>query len=160
MNPKTLVFSLMLGLIAAAACLAGNSDVEKVVRNADEEWSKVAATKDVDKMVAFYADNAMVLPPNAPMVISKAGIRDLWKGFFDSLTDISWKTTHVQSAKSGEMALLIGTYEVTMKDGTKDKGKYSELWKKQPDGKWKCETDMFSSDLPAANASASPAETK
>ena len=52
-------------------------------------------------------------------------------------------------AKSGDMGYLIGTYEMTLKDGSKDKGKYCEVWKKQADGKWKVSTDMFSSDLPA-----------
>jgi hypothetical protein len=80
----------------------------------------------------------------------------LWKGFLDSLTDISWKTTRVEMAKSGDMGYLIGTYEMTMKDGSKDKGKYCEVWKKQADGKWKVSTDMFSSDLPAPGASPSP----
>jgi ketosteroid isomerase-like protein len=38
-----------------------------------------------------------------------------------------------------------------------DKGKYVEIWKKQPDGSWKCAVDMFNSDLPAAPAPAAPA---
>ena len=48
-----------------------------------------------------------------------------------------------------ESAILIGTYEATLKDGSQDKGKYCEVWEKQADGKWKVGTDMFSSDLPA-----------
>ena len=52
------------------------------------------------------------------------------------------------------MAFTVGTYELTMKDGTKDKGKYCEVWKKQADGTWKVVTDMFSSDLPAQAAAA------
>jgi ketosteroid isomerase-like protein len=54
------------------------------------------------------------------------------------------------------MGYLIGTYEATLQDGTKDKGKYCEVWKKQTDGKWKVSADMFSSDLPVSGAS-SPA---
>ena len=128
---------------------AADTNTEQAVRDADAEWSKVAAAKDLDKTVSFYADDAMVLPPNQPMVTSKTGIRDLWKGFFDGLTDISWKTSRVEMAKSGDMGCLIGTYAMTMKDGSKDTGKYCEVWKKQADGKWKVVTDMFSSDLPA-----------
>ena len=136
------------------AFAAGNE--EKAVRDADEAWSKVAGAKDVDKTVAYYADDATVLPPNGPMITSKTGIRDLWKGFLDSLADINWNTTRVEASKSGDMAFTVGTYQMTMKDGTKDKGTYCEVWKKQADGKWKVETDMFSSDLPAPGAFASP----
>ena len=144
-----LVCAVLLPLSFAGAARAAGAD-EKAVRDADAEWSKVAGAKDLDKTVAYYADDAMILPPNQPMVISKTGIRDLWKGFLDSLTDISWKTTRVEMAKSGDTGYLIGTYAMTMKDGTKDTGKYCEVWKKQTDGKWKVTADMFSSDLPAA----------
>ena len=156
MKPKTLLIALTLCLAAAGGCLAGDPKAEQAVRDADAEWSKVAGAKDLDKTVSFYLDDAIVLPPNQAAVTTKTGIRDLWKGFLDSLTDISWTTTRVEVAKSGDMAFLVGTYELTMKDGTKDKGKYCEVWKKQSDGKWKVGTDMFSSDLPTTPA----AETK
>jgi ketosteroid isomerase-like protein len=74
------------------------------------------------------------------------------------MTDISWKATRVEISKSGDMACLTGTYELTMKDGTKDHGKYCEVWEKKG-GTWKVATDMFSSDLPAAPAASSPGST-
>jgi uncharacterized protein (TIGR02246 family) len=129
---------------------------EQAVRDLDAAWSKAAGAKDLDKAVSFYAGDAIVLPPNQAAVTTKDGIRDLWKGFLESLTDISWKVTRVEMAKSGDMACMTGTYELTMKDGTKDRGKYCEVWEKKADGKWKVGTDMFSSDLPATPAS-SPA---
>jgi ketosteroid isomerase-like protein len=129
---------------------------EQAVRDADAAWSKAAGSKDIDKTVSFYADDAIVLPPNEPAVTSKDGIRNLWKGFLDSVTDISWTPTRVEMSKSGDMACVTGTYETTGKDGTKDRGKYCEVWEKKG-GTWKCGRDMFSSDLPAPGASASPA---
>jgi len=155
MKTKQFFLSVCVALVPMTLAFAAGAD-EKAVRDADAEWSKVAGAKDLDKTVSFYADDAMVLPPNQSMVTSKSGIRDLWKGFFDSLTDISWKTTRVETSKSGDMACLIGTYEMAMKDGSKDKGKYCEVWEKKAGGKWKVATDMFSSDLPVAPAT-SPA---
>ena len=155
MKTKQFVLVVCVALLPITLALAAGVD-EKAVRDADEQWSKVAGAKDLDKTVSFYGDDAVVLPPNQAAVTTKDGIRNLWKGFLDSLTDISWKTTRVETAKSGDMAYLIGTYEMTMKDGTKDKGKYCEVWKKQADGKWKVSADMFSSDLPMPGAS-SPA---
>jgi ketosteroid isomerase-like protein len=131
---------------------------EKAVRDADDAWSKAASSKDLDKSVSFYADDALVLPPNEPAVSGKDKINDLWKGLLDSITDMSWKATRVEIAKSGDMAVLTGTWEMTMKDGTKDHGKYCEVWEKKS-GTWKCGTDMFSSDLPASPTT-SPAEKK
>ena len=156
MKTKDLALAACVALLPVTLAFAGGTD-EKAVRDADEQWSKVASAKDLDKTVSFYADDAVVLPPNQAAIMTKEGIRNLWKGFLESLTDISWKTTRVETAKSGDRAYLVGTYEMTMKDGSKDKGKYCEVWKKQADGKWKVTTDMFSSDLPAPGASSSAA---
>jgi len=148
------ILSVCLALIPITVAFAAGAE-EKAVRDADAEWSKVAGAKDLDKTVAFYADDAVVMPPNQAAVTTKDGIRNLWKGFLDILQDISWKTTRVEVAKSGDMAFLTGTYEMTMKDGTKDHGKYCEVWEKKG-STWKVGIDMFSSDLPAQPAS-SPA---
>ena len=148
------ILSVCLALIPMTVAFAAGAE-EKAVRDADAEWSKVAGAKDLDKTVAFYADDAVVMPPNQAAVTTKDGIRNLWKGFLDILQDISWKTTRVEVAKSGDMAFLTGTYEMTMKDGTKDHGKYCEVWEKKG-STWKVGIDMFSSDLPAQPAS-SPA---
>jgi ketosteroid isomerase-like protein len=128
---------------------------EQAVRDADVAWSKAAGAKDLDKTVSFYADDAIVLPPNEAAVTTKDGIRNLWTGLIDSVTSVSWKATRVEMAKSGDMACLTGTYEMTMKDGTKDRGKYCEVWEKKADGTWKCGTDTFNSDLPATAPAAS-----
>jgi ketosteroid isomerase-like protein len=128
---------------------------DKAVRDADAQWSKAAAAKDLDKTVSFYADDAIVLPPNEASVTGKDGIRNLWKGLIDSVTEVSWKATRVEMAKSSEMACVTGTYELTMKDGTKDRGKYCEVWEKKG-GTWKCGTDIWNSDLPASPSSPAP----
>ena len=149
---KTKQFILAIcGLAIPLTFALGAGADEKAVRDADEAWSKAALARDLDQTVSFYADDAIILPPNEPAVTGKDNIRNLWKGFLDSLQSISWNTTQVEAAKSGDMAVTTGTYEMTMKDGTKDHGKYCEVWKKK-DGKWKVGTDMFSSDLPAAPA--------
>jgi len=155
MKTKQFILSVCVALVPVTLAFAASVD-EKAVRDADAAWSKAAGAKDLDKTVSFYADDAVVLPPNEAAVTTKDGIRNLWKGFLDSLTNISWKTMRVEVSKSGDMACLIGTYELTMKDGTKDKGKYCEVWEKKADGKWKVGIDMFSSDLPATPAT-SPA---
>jgi len=89
-------------------------------------------------------------------VTTKEAIRATWKGLLESVNSISWKTTRVEIAKSGDMAHASGTYEMTMKDASgktqTDRGKFLEAWEKQADGSWKCGADMFSSDLPAPAA--------
>lgn len=163
MKPKTLVLTLAFGLALAALCLAGDKHAEQSLRDADDAWSKAAASKDLEKTVAYYSNDATVLPPNAPIATTKDAIKKLWGDLLASPgLIISWKATKVEAAKSGDLGFVSGTYEFTMNDAsgkpTTDKGKYVEVWEKQADGKWKCGTDIWNSDLPAAPAAA--AETK
>ena len=147
MKIKHFILVICSSVIPLTSVLGAGSD-EQAVRDADAAWSKAAGAKDLDKTVSFYADDAIVLPPNEPAISSKDGIRNLWKGLLDSVTNISWQATRVEMAKSGDLAVLTGTFQTTMKDGSTDRGTYCEVWEKKA-GTWKCGTDMFSSDLPA-----------
>jgi ketosteroid isomerase-like protein len=136
------------------------SDVEQLLRDLDAQWAKAAAAKDVAQTIAHYSDDAIVLPPNATSAATKEAIRNVWKDMFASPSlVISWQPTRVQVGKSGEMAWVRGTYELTMNDASgkpiDDRGKYLEVWEKQTDGNWKCAADMWNSDL-AASASGPP----
>ena len=129
---------------------------EQTLRDLDAQWSAAAAAKDLDKTVSFYSEDAIVMAPNTPADTTKEAIRHGWKELLDSVSEMSWTTTRVEIAKSGDLAVLTGTYKTTMKDGTKDVGKYCEVWERKADGNWKCGTDIFNSDLPPA-PSTSPA---
>jgi ketosteroid isomerase-like protein len=155
MKTKTLLVTLTMGFAAVAVCLAGETKIEQALRDADAAWGKAAAAKDLDKTVSFYSDDATVLPANAPAVTTKDGIRKTWQDLLASPgLAISWQATKVEVAKSGDLACLSGTYELAMNDAsgrpTTDHGKYVEVWEKQKDGKWKCGTDIWNSDLPAS----------
>lgn len=133
---------------------------ETAIRDADAQWSKTAGAGDLDGTVAYYAEDASVLAPNAPIASDKQSIRGAWASLLGSGASISWQATKVEVARSGDMAYIQGTYQLTSKDPTSnpiDKGKFVEVWKKQADGKWKVAADIFNSDLPAAPA---PAEVK
>jgi ketosteroid isomerase-like protein len=159
---KTKFFlNLCLGLIPVTLAVAAGTD-DKAVRDADDAWSKAAGAHDLEKIVSFYSNDAIVLPPNGAAITTKDGVHDMWKQIVRDMTSMSWKATRSEVAKSDDLAYVTGTYEMTIKDESgkmiNDKGKYLEVWKKQGDGSWKCSADMFSSDLPAAPAA--PAETK
>ena len=147
-----IVFSLLCTVSAA-----DTKAIEQVLRDLDDQWSAAAGVKDFEKIVSFYSNDAVVMPPNAPRATTKEAIRTIWK---DLLTDasISWKTKEVEVAQSGDLAYSSGTYEVTLNDPTgtpvKDRGKYLEVWKKQADGTWKCVMDMWNSDLRVASSAA------
>jgi ketosteroid isomerase-like protein len=153
---KINVFIALL-LFSCIALAADTTAIEQALRDLDGQWSAAAGTKDIDKIISFYSDDAIVMPPNTSAATTKEAIRRVWQDLLASpALVISWKTTKVEVAKSGDLACLSGTYELTMNDASgkpiNDRGKYVEVWEKQSDGKWKCGTDIWNSDLPALAA--------
>lgn len=126
---------------------------EAAIRQADMEWSKAADTRKLDGMMSYYAEDAMVLPPNEPLVSGKDAIRKTLGPMFESPGfSLKFQPVKVEAARSGDIGYVQGTYELAMNDPKgnpmTDKGKYVEVWKKQADGSWKCAVDTFNSDLP------------
>jgi len=127
---------------------------ERAVREIETEWSKAAATKDVERFASFYADDATAFGPGTPMVTGKDAIRKTLDVFFATPgVSLSLQLTKVEVSRGGDLAYCSGTYTGTMNDPkgkpVTDKGKYVVVYKKQPDGKWKCVADIWNTDLPA-----------
>ena len=152
--PARIVSSEPLSISQASPAEKSSStqSVEQLLRSLDGDWAKTAAGKDVEQTVAYYSDDAIVFPPNATSAATKESIRNAWKKMFASPGFvITWKPTKVRVGKSGEMARVSGTYELTKNDASgkpiNDRGKYLEVWEKQTDGNWKCAADMWNSDV-------------
>ena len=129
---------------------------ESTIRQADIDWAKAAAAKDIDKIVSFYADDGSAYPPNAPVAAGKPAIKVAWTGMVNLPGFmISWVPSRVEVAKSGDLGWSTGTYNLTTRvpgASASDHGKYVVVWKKQQDGSWKAVADIFNSDMPAAAA--------
>jgi uncharacterized protein (TIGR02246 family) len=145
----------ILTVIAATGC-GEQVDVaaeEAAIRTADAEWLKAFEAKDAVRMASFYAEDASVFPPNAPIITGREAIRQMWTelvanpGFA-----LSWESVSVEVARSGELAWVQETYEFSLQDPEgrlqEDRGKAVLIWKKQTDGGWKAIADIFNSDLP------------
>lgn len=153
MKKQLLSAACLAALALAPGLQAQTASDERTLRNLDTEWSAAAGSKNVDKAVSYYSDDAMVLPPNGPTANTKDAIRKVWSDFLTSPgAAISWKIVKVEVARSGDMGYVTGTYELTMNDAAgkpvNDRGKYLEVWEKKG-GTWNCGVDIWNSDLSA-----------
>jgi ketosteroid isomerase-like protein len=124
---------------------------EAAVRAASAEWAKVAAAKDLEKTLSYYADDASMFPPNGPIVTGPDARREAWTGLFaPAEMAFSNAATKVEVAKSGDLAYESGTFQESFKDDKGNPvnlvGKYVVVWKKQPSGQWKAIVDIFNTD--------------
>jgi len=145
------------GLLLLAGCNqpapVDTKAVAQAVKNADAQWSKAAAAHDLTTLLSYYAEDAVALPANEELLTNHPEIQKSWIARLAPGVSLSWTPMYVEAAKSGDLAYILGSYTKTTKAGkdkpVTDRGKYLAVWKKQADGTWKVEADMWNSDLPA-----------
>jgi len=115
-----------------------------------KEWASTTSTGDVDLIVSYWDDNAVVLPPDQQPVVGKKAIREYvlqsmaLPGF-----SITWEPEQATIAANGEFGYLLEKNTVTLKDPSGSSrtqvGKGVTIWKKDSSGKWKCVIDIWNS---------------
>lgn len=151
-----LVSATILGLagvltLATPVIAAGIDDNAKALAKVDDEWSDSAVKRDPELLASFYAEDAIIYPPNDLMILGRPAAKKFWaSGFVDPTYSVSWKTVNARVSKSGELGFTSGTYEASYKgaDGkmAKEVGKYLCVWAKDREGNWKAIHDIWNPD--------------
>ena len=136
---------------------------EATIRANVVAWSQASQAKDVNKALSFYADDAIQMPDRGALVKGRENMRKGWEQMFALPgPGLTFATTGVEVARSGDIAYEYGTYDLATKDAKgrahDEKGKYLVAWKKQADGSWKAVVDIDNPD--AAPLPPAPAKRK
>ena len=126
------------------------ADIEAIQKVTNDIIEIASTTSDWTEYTnLYYAEDAVVLPPNMEAVKGRDAIISLF-GSMPPVSDMQF--THVEVNGSGDLAYVYGEYSMTgiLEGGESvpDNGKYIEIWKRQADGSWKVIYDIFNSDLP------------
>lgn len=130
---------------------------EAAIRETDKLWLEAATKREGERALSFWSDDALVFPPDAPLIAGKAAIRAFVAGAFrDPSFSIRWKRDEVHVSASGDLAYATGTNQITATAPDRkivtQRGKGITIWKKQPDGAWKCAVDIWNSLPPESQA--------
>lgn len=127
----------------------------KAINDLEAKWNSELPTKDPDKLTNYYADDAVVLNWGEEPLRDKSAMREDAKKKMaaDPSSSMSFKTSKVDVAKSGDLAYTMGSYESTGTDPKthkliKDHGYYVTNYRKQADGAWKVVADVAISAVP------------
>jgi uncharacterized protein (TIGR02246 family) len=164
---KRSLFHLLLVTIAVVAlsCKPETTNVEEVrkaIEEADLRFAAACNAKDVPAVMSLFAPDPVVLPQNAPAVTGRANVEALWKPYFQVLRDMKLKTVGIDA--SGDLACTWGEYIAIVESpgmpAAVDSGKFLDIWKRQPDGKWLIAVTTSNTSVPAPPRSAATQNKK
>lgn len=147
--------------ITCAVLVHGQGKTDPALEKLATEFMSAFNDKDAAKVASFYTEDAVLMPPNQPMVKGRSNIEAHWKAAFQQgLTNLQLRP--IESSISGAQAFEAGTATVTLKSGgssmmltgvggsgaaVTDTAKYVVVFKRTG-GSWKMAYDIFNSDLP------------
>lgn len=153
MGTKNFIPVLCIALVMLS-CQQSKVDLkteEAAIMKADSTWSALASElKDIDKVVSYWSDDAVLIPPGQPIIKGKEALR---KFVEDSKNipgfSISWKSSDIHFSPDGKLAYMYGENLMSMNDSTGNKisipGRGYTVWRKEADGNWKCVVDLWNS---------------
>ena len=121
----------------------------------DAQWARLSEQgTDVDRIMSYFGDGAVMIPPGQPAVEGKVAIRDF---VVSSLRipgfRIHWVSDRVTFSPDGKLAYMHGRNETTMRDPSGTlvtfPGRGVTIWRLDPDGQWRCVVDIWN-DPPKA----------
>jgi len=164
MKNPILVISLVILLCFAFSCRKERKEVAKApnvnveadvaaIKATFNEWVPLYNAGDFDKIMSFYAENSMQMPPNEPIRKGKEAILFGMKNARE-LNDEHCDSSVVEDVRvSGNLAVVRGvdTGTNTPRSGG-EPIKYSVKWltvlERQPDGIWKWIYEMWNDNNP------------
>ena len=154
MNQKLFFLLAIVAFIGCTSTVDTKAEGEKLMQ-LSREWSRLASTDSIEKVLSYWADDAVVLSPGEPPIKGKEAIREMVEGSSKIPGfKISWEPLSVVVSKSGDLAYLLEENQITVNDSLgKPITQYNKaltVWRKEPGGSWKNVVDMWNAK-PAQN---------
>jgi ketosteroid isomerase-like protein len=118
----------------------------------DAEWARVASEgRDIDRILSYWTDDAVVLPPGLPTLIGKTALRRYVESSLQMPGfQITWSSADVVISPDGNLAYMFSKNAVTVngQDGTPVtmNGRAVTIWRREPDGEWRCAVDIWNAE--------------
>lgn len=125
---------------------------KRLLLDRDAAWSEAAAKgEDIDLVLSYWTDDAVVIPPGFPSMAGKEALRQYVEQSFQLPGfSISWKSDDVKFSPDGQMAYMFSTNKVKMtgEDGAPlvMPGRAVTVWRREADGEWRCAVDIWNAE--------------
>ncbi|MFL5638555.1 MAG: YybH family protein [Gemmatimonadaceae bacterium] len=152
LTQRTLGFFAVVGL-AFVACTktpapVANADRD-TIRLMVDNFTKAVAAGDFATAASYYAEDGMILPPNAPTIEGRAAVQSFLTSF-PKITGFTQRVVELET--NGDLGYARLTYQLsTTPPGAKaplnDTGKAIIILRKQINGTWLTTRAILNSDL-------------
>jgi ketosteroid isomerase-like protein len=148
----------LVALVAAGACARPAIDLSaegSTLLRRDAEWADAAAAgKDLDKIVSYWSDDALVIEPGQPIYEGKAAIRGYVAASLQTPGfKIHWVSEKPVFSADGTMAYMRGVDEMTVPGPNGGlitlHTRGISVWRRDAAGEWRCVVDI-ANEPPAA----------
>ena len=118
----------------------------------DAEWASVAYEgRDVERILSYWTDDVVLLPPGQPAVIGKEALRHYVQASLQMPGfRITWTSTDVSFSPDSNLAYMFGRNAVTVNgaDGipATATGRAVTIWRRESDGEWRCAVDIWNAE--------------
>lgn len=144
MKKLTLVFA---GVLALAVSSAAKTSAEEAIKQADRDFAKAFASRAVEQLAGFIADDARFSSGAGTWLEGKAAVLERWGGMMKNpnLT-LTWEPRLATISPDGKLGYTSGRSEWILKkeDGSSETshGMYVTIWRKERDGRWRVILDI------------------
>src|SRR5205823_5858522 len=151
---SVLILPLVLGGCSQRGFDAATEQAKLLRR--DAEWADLAsAGKDVEKIVSYWSDDAVLIFPAQPVLEGKEAIRAYVTANLNTPGfKIHWVSEKPVFSPDGKLAYMRGTDELTVPgpNGTPITLHLRgiSVWRMDSDRQWRCVVDISNEELPPA----------
>jgi uncharacterized protein (TIGR02246 family) len=127
----------------------------KAIRDDQAQWLKDFQSKDLDKIVSHFSDDAIIVDKGGPPVRGREAAKNIYRASAaDPSSSLTFAPSRIEVSKSGDFAYVLGSYTSVetvphTQRTAEDTGTYVSIYKKQADGSWKDVADIGASELPS-----------
>jgi len=137
-----------LTVVAVAACAPPLAKPSPEIAAKADRWEEALNAGDLDALVALYADDARLLPPNSELGQGPGDVRASFAGMIEA--GLTGELNTLEAMAAGDIGFRVGVYSLLAPDGAVvDRGKFIETWRRV-DGEWKISNDIWNSNIPVS----------
>ena len=130
---------------------SSSTELRELIRQNNARFQEAVSRQDAAALAALYTGDAQVMPSNSAPIVGPAEIQAFWASVMQSgVKSARLETLDVEAG--ADLAVETGRYQLVIQPPgaapVTDEGKYLVAWRRQGDGRWKMQRDMFSSNLP------------